>query len=113
MNVQWYLPWMPAVVPQPQPQTQPQTQPQMVTAAQQYMQQQLLKQQQQQLIQQQQSYLATAGFLQPAASFFNPNVAAGFAAQPQLLAKTPLLRTPQSLINSNSTKVRLVYFEEK
>ena len=106
MNVQWYLPWMPAVVPQQQPQPQPQ--PQMVTAAQQYMQQQLLKQQQQQLIQQQQNYLATAGFLQP--QFFNPNVAAtaaGFAAQPQLLAaKAPLLRTPQSLMNTNNTKVR-------
>ena len=111
MNVQWYLPWMPAVVPQQQtqPQPSPQPQPQMVTAAaQQYMQQHLLKQQQQ-LMQQQQNYLASAaaqGFLQPANAFFNP-AAAGFAAtQPQLLAKTPLLRTPQSILTSANPKVR-------
>ena len=114
MNVQWYLPWMPAVVPQQQsqPQPSPQPQPQMVTAAQQYMQQHLLKQQQL-MQQQQQNYLASAaaqGFLQPAAaSFFNPAAAAaaGFAAtQPQLLAKTPLLRTPQSILTSANPKVR-------
>ena len=114
MNVQWYLPWMPAVVPQQQtqPQPSPQPQPQMVTAAaQQYMQQHLLKQQQQ-LMQQQQNYLASAaaqGFLQPANAFFNP-AAAGFAAtQPQLLAKTPLLRTPQSILTSANPKVRYLF----